>query len=228
MEVLSHNNGASARLLHSLTVGINSPLPIAWGISHPTALNGMRRLDGLQQLKAFASNGLNTPEFTTDVYTAMTWVREGYLVFGRKLYHTQGKDIVGPGRRAPRRFLRRWRESEFWVKVIPNVEQEWRMHIFNGKSIARGLKVQTGPTRRKMPVRNRKNGWTMVHNIKPPDEVREAAKKAVAAVGYLFGAVDLLLDRDGKVWVLEVNSAPGLDDYTAEAYADAISNYVDR
>jgi len=58
----------------------------------------------------------------------------------------------------------------------------------------------------------------MVHDVEPTEEMRKIAKKAVAACGYDFGAVDMIVRRDGSVWVLEVNKAPGLDAYTAGKY----------
>lgn len=114
------------------------------------------------------------------------------------------------------------------MEVIPNVADEWRIHIFLGKSIARGKKVLTNPEDqwRKMPVRNRANGWHMVHSERPTDEMRDVARRAVAACGYDFGAVDLLVTTEGGIYPLEVNTAPGLDEYTATAYARAIVRWA--
>jgi D-alanine-D-alanine ligase-like ATP-grasp enzyme len=61
----------------------------------------------------------------------------------------------------------------------------------------------------------------MKHDAEPPEGLRGAAKAAVEACGYDFGAVDLLV-KDGDFWFLEVNKAPGLSEYTANAYASAI------
>jgi hypothetical protein len=209
-------NWPSKLKLQSLLDSLVGNLNVSWGATNVQgALNGHRRFDGLEQLQAFTAAGVPAPEATTDMAIAKQWIAEGHLVFGRQRNHTRGKDIVGP--RHPR-----WRRSEFWVKVIPNVKQEWRIHVFNGKSIARGLKVQIEEPWRKMPVRNRANGWHMVHDQKPPELVRETAKAAVKALGYDFAAVDLLLTEDDKVFVLEANTAPGLDDHSAAAYAKAI------
>lgn len=188
---------------------------VAYGAECVGALNGCAKVNGLLQLQRFANAGLNAPETTIELNVAVGWLRDGHDVWGRKLYHTHGKDIVGF--RHPQ-----WHEREFWVKVVPNVLYEWRLHVFLGRCIARGIKWQTSPPWRKLAVRNRSNGWTMRHDIKPPDGLRDVAKKAVAAVGYDFGAVDLLVQDDGTQWVLEVNKAPGMDDYTANAYAKAI------
>lgn len=53
----------------------------------------------------------------------------------------------------------------------------------------------------------------------------EQAVKAVAAVGLDFGAVDCVLDVDGKAWVLEVNSGPGLEGSALTAWVSAFTKY---
>lgn len=40
--------------------------------------------------------------------------------------------------------------------------------------------------------------------------IEELAIKAVAAIGYQFGAVDILMDEDRQLWVIEVNSHPAI------------------
>lgn len=49
------------------------------------------------------------------------------------------------------------------------------------------------------------------------------AFKACKALGADFAGVDVLLDRDGKAWVLECNSAPTLNssEYSCSRYAKA-------
>jgi len=211
----------SKRALAAAVAGLPGNLRVSWGASAPGAVNGGPRKNATEQLQAFKDARVACPEFTTDLRIAKQWVKEGHLVFGRRLEHTQGNDIVGPRHPA-------WARRQFWVKVIRDVADEWRVHVFNGRSIARGHKVQTSPPHRRMPVRNRKNGWTMEHKTDPPETVREAAKAAVKACGYDFGAVDLMVDQAGKVYVLEVNRAPGLDDYTASKYAEAIGKAARR
>jgi len=97
------------------------------------------------------------PEFTDDINLALQWVDEGILVLGRKNNHTQGRDIVSP------KLKNRWNNSEYWVKFVPSKE-EWRIHVLNGKVIARGKKFQYEDPWRKLLVRSRGNGWRL-HEI---------------------------------------------------------------
>jgi hypothetical protein len=50
-------------------------LRVCWGASNiPNALNGGDRLDGLEQLQAFTSTGIECPSATEDISTAINWV----------------------------------------------------------------------------------------------------------------------------------------------------------
>lgn len=75
-------------------------------------------------------------------------------------------------------------------------------------------------------VRNLASNWVYrTGNLKRLERVENLALHAVAALGLDFGAVDIIMDEDGKVFVLEINSAPGLGNQdTLAAYANAFNN----
>lgn len=145
--------------------------------------------------------------------------------FGRSRNHEKGRDIVD--QRSPA-----WQGKDFWTKVVPSVRHEYRIHIFNGERIQQGLKRfdPKAPQQRKddLPIRNTETGYIYDHNFEPPSVGVDLATRAVKAVDYLWGAVDLLEDESAGCYVLEVNTAPGMDETTAHAYADAIKKYVER
>jgi hypothetical protein len=185
---------------------------------HPKPVNG------LSQLCRFRKRGIPCPDFTTDVEVAKTWVKAGHEVFGRDKKHEKGLDIVDE--HSPT-----WANKDFWSKVIP-VAREYRVHIFDDEHIQQGLKV-LDPTAQKtrtdgLPIRNTATGWRYEHSFKPPNHSVDLAKRAVGELGYLWGAVDILEDASGTCYILEVNTAPGMSDTTARAYADAIKRHVQR
>ena len=193
---------------------------VNWGCSvgPEGSLNASPRLNALEQLTRFQTAGVLCPKF----YTTREQARQALLdapdlVWGRRLLHTKGYDI------AQRPHSRRWQQSEFWVEVFGVVREEWRVQICRGRSIARGLKHPVEPGAEASLIRNSRLGWRQRHDIDPPRGVRSAAKAACAAVGYDFGAVDLLVLEDLRVVVLEVNRCPGLDAYSASAYARAFT-----
>lgn len=114
---------------------------------------------------------------------------------------------------------------------------EFRVDVFQGKAFR--FHVKTGPDD-KIAWNRDGTEWstygkkTMVRgpSEKYPSAVesqtREAidlAKRAVEAVGYDFGAVDIIRERGtNKLFVLEVNSAPSLDENGVRKYAARIKN----
>jgi hypothetical protein len=118
----------------------------------------------------------------------------------------------------------KWLGKDFWVKVI-QVKNEYRQHVFGDKGIRRGMKVKVEEGRTpNLPVRSRRNGWHLNYGEFPaPPGLRDLGKAAVAALGYTHGAVDIVEDFQGKLYVLEVNSAPSVEDAnTLKVYVDAI------
>lgn len=98
-------------------------------------------------------------------------------------------------------------------------EREYRVHIFKGKSI-------------RISEKNFLEDGT--YTTKKPGEirlckVRDAAKKAVEAVGLDFGAVDILArgDNNEEVFVLEVNAAPGLGGSMPRLYIETFCNWIE-
>jgi len=230
----------SAQVLRDIanTIDTTNDITICWGARQHTAtgigMNCVARKDAREQLQAIANAGLNVPVWTDQLETAKQAVRLGGKIWGRNWIHTRGTDIIGAGyktirtkqRKLVEHFNPTWLKREWWVQVIPfeQIVEEWRIHIFQGRSLGRGLKTQTGQANRIQPVRNRDNGWTMVHNIEPTPELKTAAAQAVKACGYNFGAVDLFKLNDGKIVILEVNTAPALrSQYTIDAYTTALN-----
>lgn len=78
-------------------------------------------------------------------------------------------------------------------------------------------------------VKSNKRGWgfsrVAIDNTDPG--LIEMAKKAVNAIGLDFGAVDCALDYDGKAWIIEVNTGPGLQGGTLTSYIKALEMYID-
>jgi glutathione synthase/RimK-type ligase-like ATP-grasp enzyme len=163
------------------------------------------------------------------------------MVFGRMLIHTRGNDICLPGRPNLRgQYSRRWSSSQWWSKYILPTD-EWRVHVFDNKSIAVGKKVHSHPedTWRQAPVRNIGNGWTFDFSAHPPEGLRKYGIRACQALGYPHGGVDILqvetIDpTSGEpptnvFYVLEVNRIPALTcPHTREAWVRAIRRKFQR
>lgn len=69
-------------------------------------------------------------------------------------------------------------------------------------------------------IRNHQNGFIYQRNdITVPDEVLTAARRAFAATALDFGGVDVIFnERERRAYVLEINTACGLEGTTVEDY----------
>jgi len=181
-----------------------------------------QRVSNLDQLIMLRNNGISVPEFTVDLEEAKKWVKDGHQVFGRDKKHEKGTDIVDQR-------SSRWQQKDHWTKVVLKVK-DYRVHIFDDQHIQQGLRVFDPQAPRKrnddLPICNTQTGYKYDHNFEPPSAGVDLARRAVKTLGYLWGAVDVLEDKAGTCYVLEVNTAPGMDETTAQAYAEAIKGFV--
>jgi len=79
-----------------------------------------------------------------------------------------------------------------------------------------------------MLIRSNNLGWKFVKTKTPKTDsplVAEAIK-ALKASGLCFGAVDCCLDVKDKPYIIEINSGPGLEESTFDAYIEAIEAKV--
>jgi glutathione synthase/RimK-type ligase-like ATP-grasp enzyme len=73
-------------------------------------------------------------------------------------------------------------------------------------------------------IRSWNNGWVFCHeNVQAPPKVCEVAIQAVESLGLDFGAVDIgFREKEGKAFVFEVNTAPGIEGTTVRHYVEAV------
>ena len=116
--------------------------------------------------------------------------------------------------------------APLYTEYIPK-KAEYRFHVFGDRVIdiqqkkkKRGFDEEQRDTR----IRNLHNGYIYSRDgIAPPDGAADLAVRAVAALGYQYGAVDLIYnEKRNQCYVLECNSRPGLMGTTLDKYADAL------
>jgi hypothetical protein len=107
--------------------------------------------------------------------------------------------------------------------------REYRVHVFNGKVILLQQKRRRSGVESSNEIKNHRNGWVYaVNNITPipVDNYEKICIDFVNCFGLLFGAVDLLVKGD-RIYVLEINTAPGLVGATTlNAYTQAVKEYI--
>lgn len=245
---LSEALGASRiRNVGSTFVGSSQKLVVIWGnpeiteeIQKCRLLNDPRKTAAcVNKLKFFSllhkDGQTRIPRFTTETETALTWAASGMEVVGRgKLEGKSGEGISfftdSDG------INQEWLSSKMYVEYIKK-KHEFRVHILFGNIVDVQKKVlrkhdQEGnpidPKTVDFRVRNLANGFIFQRNdISVPKDVKEQALKAYKASGLDFGAFDIVYNSTSeKAYVLEVNTAPGLEGTTVENYARAFKEYI--
>ncbi len=112
-----------------------------------------------------------------------------------------------------------------------DIVEEYRLHMFRGKSIRAGKKTQEqfrpdGRTPSHPWIRSFDAGWKIRYDgFSSTKAQRELAAAALKALGLDFGAVDMGKLANGNLIVLEVNRAPGVEGGTVESYARHIIHW---
>lgn len=177
--------------------------------------------DKLTQLQRFQENGISCPEFTTDRNVASAWAGDGGAVVCRTLLRgSEGRGIVVA------ETAEQMVAAPLYTKYIKKM-REFRVHVLNAQVIdvqEKRKRRDFTPDQRDTRIRNTANGYVFCRDgMVEPEGLRGVAQQAVAALGYLMGAVDIIYnERGNQCYVLEVNSCPGMEGTTLEKYADAI------
>lgn len=182
----------------------------------------------LSSFNAFKAAGLSIPDFTTSRDQAMAWIRDGATVVCRTMLNGHSgrgivlSDAVHPIVSAP-----------LYVKYKKK-RKEFRVHVFQEQVIdvaeKRKRRLEVRPSTFDGYIRNLANGWVFCRDavVRPPD-LEQLAVAACRSLGLDFGAVDIIWnERENKSYVLEVNTAPGLEGTTLTNYTNAILGWIRR
>lgn len=180
-------------------------------------------VDKSRTLKLLTQAGISTVDWTVDNLMAKTWLYKGNIVYSRtELRGNKGAGIVVMKENTD------WVSAPLYTKYEPNCE-EYRVHVAFGKVINFQKKLRKNGVKVDPYVRSEENGWVFARkNIELPDSVGTEACKAVKALGLDFAGVDCLYNcYQRQPFILEVNTAPGLDyHYGIEAYTEAIQRHI--
>lgn len=182
-----------------------------------------KAINKLTAFREFKLNDVPIPEFTTSHEEATKWLSEGATIVVRGNLNGHGGSGIsihseGNLARAP-----------LYVKYKKK-RKEFRVHVFNGKVID-VLEKRKRNGFNDLPdanpyIRSHGYGWVFCHNsIVKPDTLDEVAIKAVSALGLDFGGVDIIWnEKENKCYVLEVNTAPGVEESSVLRYVETITS----
>lgn len=182
-------------------------------------------MDKLTQYKWFKEQGLSALEFSQDPVVAAQWLSEGHTVFGRRLLTAScGKGIVvlEPG------FAHTAGEMSCPVYTkYKKKKREFRVHIYKDKVVAVTEKRKRAGFEgtRDTKIRNLANGYVFCQSLsgEEPPALRSLALAASLVTKSDFKGVDIgYNERNNELFIIEVNSAPGIQGSNVNAYIEAI------
>ena len=248
MKLYAYKNGsASARALAD-ALGIKILLHEGKPVKHKTIINWgasriTRPLQGqhllnypeavgnasnkLTTFKLFKEHGVACPEWTESREEAVKWFEEGKVVVARKIlngHSGEGIEIVSAADEhddVP--------NAPLYTKYVKK-DQEYRIHVFQGEILfqqRKARKIEVPDEEVNWQVRNLAGGFIFANDgIEASDAVKDQAKSAVDALGLDFGAVDVITNKRGEAFVLEVNTACGLAGKTLDAYVNKFREFM--
>jgi len=205
----------------------NNSVVINWGNRHTHPITNRRTqakifnrpaavanaADKLLTFNALSHYGVRIPEYTRSSGVAHDWIEDGHLVYGRRYTDSsQGRGIE---------ILT---QDDTFISNLPLYTkgiiggEEYRVHVAFGKVIDYTKKLRRRETDPNEYVRNHENGWVFCREgvLLPPDAAIQSIN-AIDALGLDFGALDVIV-KNNVAYVLEVNSAPGVENTTLYKY----------
>ena len=215
--------------IRARTTPTDEPL-IRWGNSTPphntedlnTGPSISNATDKYRALEILSDAGIRTPPHSRTI-TDLDTTRP---ILGRNTHHHGGLGIRLYMQ--PRDHGAGIRESDFYTQYIPR-RREFRVHTALGEVL--GVKEKrwdTGSDPHLIQIAwSHRNGWVHLTPRHQPAPLESIARKAAEALSLHFAAVDIILGEDPRhLYVLELNTAPGLWPQMLKAYGDTIAAHA--
>ena len=181
--------------------------------------------DKLYQYQWFQKAEIPALSFTTSQEQASAWIADGQTVMARCLTRaSEGRGLVVLDKEKP------WVVAPVYT-LYRKKKREFRVHVFKDQV------VQVLEKRRKSnwqgdksdtKIRNTANGYVFCSGdvIEPPG-IRELAVQASAVTTSDFKGVDIgFNEKLNELFVIEVNSAPGIEGSNVSRYIEEIVKHV--
>lgn len=160
------------------------------------------------------------PKFSREAPT-----KEDYpLIIRTTLNSTGGRGIIVC--RNEEEFKNNWVSYAWWTRFI-HTSSEYRLHILGGE--IKKIQRKIGEDDEEFPIRNLSNGYhfSIRENLEAFPNTVELVNQLNEVLVGKFYSLDIGVERDSKkIFIFEANSASGLNENTAEVYADYLIREV--
>lgn len=189
----------------SSRIEFNKPSSVELAVNKYTTLTELKKA------------GISIPEFTTDSRVASGWD----TIYTRHNLCSSGGRGIAIFRKGDILPL-----APLYTKGI-KVKAEYRVHVFKGEIIDYTKKINQNADDEQSLIRNHTNGFMFIREgIERLERIEDLAIQSVKALGLDFGGVDIVMDTEGKVYTLEVNTACGIAETALENYTNNIIKYA--
>lgn len=183
-------------------------------------------IDKCAQYRWFTDNSVPCPEFTFDRQLARDWCATGSVVFCRTLTRaSEGRGIVVA------ETVDQLVDAPVYTKYTKK-KREFRVHIFKDKIVQVVEKRRRSGWQgdRDVRIRNTANGYVFCRNVdNEPAGLRELALQASRVTTSDFRGVDIGYNElKDQLFVIEVNSAPGVEGSNVTDYVNTIMEYYQQ
>jgi len=185
-------------------------------------------VDKLTQYRWFEEQGLSALEFCTSPVGAKEWLEQGHTVFGRNLLNAScGKGIVVLDPKAILEDKTQSLRNCLVYTKYKKKKREFRVHVYKDSVVAVTEKRRRSgfEGNRNTMIRNLENGYVFCHELSQPEPggLRALAISASRISPSHFRGVDIgFNEHNNDLFVIEVNSAPGIQGSNVNAYINAI------
>lgn len=233
--LLTTKSGLKSASLKAIALGLSTHFQRkVWRTTKPSLKRKQfkygQSVDKLTQYQWFFDNEIPALEFTDDCHVAREWLDEGLTVFGRKYLNAScGKGIVVLVPGDPDATLESFAHLPVFTKYKKK-KREFRVHVFKDQVVA-----VTEKKRRKefdgvrdTKIRNLQNGYVFVQTVvDEPEGLRDLALRAASVSASDFRGVDVGYNQlKDELFVIEVNSAPGIQGTNLTKYLEAIISHA--
>lgn len=173
----------------------------------------------IEQYKWFKQEGIPSLEFTLSQAEAQEWAEVVPVVCRKLTRASEGKGIVvaeTPEEIVPAPVYTKYRKKK----------KEYRVHVFQGTVVhVLEKRKRKGVDVVETKVRNTANGYVFCSNdVVEPDGLRDLALAASKVTKSDFKGVDIgYNEKKNELFVIEVNSAPGIEGSNVDRYVQTIT-----
>jgi hypothetical protein len=172
-------------------------------------------------------HGIPSVDWTYSAEEAAAWLSSGCVVYHRATDHGArgaGVTVLKPTDPAPYAFP----SGGFFTKRI-NAKREFRLYMVNGEVSTLLEKRRRTGSEGNPYVRSHGNGYVFCREFRASVDMgafQDTGARALQALGLDFGGLDVLLKEDGSIYVLEINSAPGITETALREFCQKIRGQI--